>query len=743
MMDKNNNFFQAILKHPNIFLAVVSALVFLPMLGSYPVLGQWEPHYGRVAVEMLENNSWDWFLDPVYLGKHNFWSKPIFCFWMVFPFIKLLGPTELALRLPFAINGILFVLLVHYITLRLFNDPRKALFTGFITIFIPFTYLISRQFMWDITFVTFLTGATGFLYIGERDKDKKILRIAYVFMGLGMLTKGLLAFCIPGAVLLLWYIVNFDGKLGFVAFCKNLWKYLVSLRIFEGIGIFVLVAAPWYIYMGVKHGVPFYSEFFLEHHFGRLEGTIDKPDGPLDFYIWQLSIGAFPWIGFIFPALFLAVKRAKIVRETAFVLFNFFFLFALYTIAATKFPHYIFPIVPYMAMILADCFISVLDDETTARAYPLIGLIAALLIALIAKDLGTGLNYANLIYIITTHHVQNWFGRVFDMVPYLYVFTPILAVSAFLPVIKPTSKMLMKCSLAVFVLTTVAWSCYINFYWVPNMLEVFTPKHLVETYKAQKQPGDQIVDYDNWKNRSMYFYLGTGETLHRFTKTDQIINLIKKHPKSTIFITTKVNKASELRAALFDKLGILMTKIADDKIDTYMEIEMYTVSMKDKDKDYSELWKSNLVEEKDLPKDMIKINSTVGNKTLEIMGYTINKKRFDPGEKLVLTVYYKVLKKMADNWQLFFHFDVYNGVLPNSFKHDDYPQKGYFPTTKWEEGMILKEEIEEEIPKGHPGGGVKIYTGFYNKKGRMSIDKDSFNDGQKRFILGTFNVNIK
>ncbi len=57
--------------------------------------------------------------------------------------------------------------------------------------------------------------------------------------------------------------------------------------------------------------------------------------------------------------------------------------------------------------------------------------------------------------------------------------------------------------------------------------------------------------------------------------------------------------------------------------------------------------------------------------------------------------------------------------------------------------MILKEEIEEEIPKGHPGGGVKIYTGFYNKKGRMSIDKDSFNDGQKRFILGTFNVNIK
>ncbi len=49
-MDNDNNFFQAILKHPNIFLAVVSALVLLPMLGSYPVLGQEEPHYGRDAV---------------------------------------------------------------------------------------------------------------------------------------------------------------------------------------------------------------------------------------------------------------------------------------------------------------------------------------------------------------------------------------------------------------------------------------------------------------------------------------------------------------------------------------------------------------------------------------------------------------------------------------------------------------------------------------------------------------------
>jgi len=63
---------ELIFKHPKTFLALISALVFMPLIGSYPLLCQWEPHYGRVAMEMMASGSWDWFLDPVYLGKHNF-----------------------------------------------------------------------------------------------------------------------------------------------------------------------------------------------------------------------------------------------------------------------------------------------------------------------------------------------------------------------------------------------------------------------------------------------------------------------------------------------------------------------------------------------------------------------------------------------------------------------------------------------------------------------------------------------
>ena len=732
-----------ILAHPDIFLALVSALVFLPILGSYPVLGQWEPHYGRVAMEMMANSSWDWFLDPVYLGQHNFWSKPIFCFWMVFPFMKIFGATELALRLPFAINGIFFVILVRFLAEKILKDPVKALAAAVIALLTPYTYMISRQFMWDITFVTFLTASTGFLYLGQRDSNKKYLRLSYVFMGLGMLTKGLLSVCMPVAAMLLWMIATLDYSKGFKLVCKDVLAFLKSMRPFEGAGIFLVVALPWYLYMGIRHGMPFYNEFFMEHHFGRLEGTIDKPDGPFDFYVWQLSLGGFPWVCFLIPAMFSVTKKVKENKDLGFVILSFFFIFLFFTLAATKFPHYIFPVVPFMAVILGEYFVNLWKAEDISKGYTVAGVVSALFLLLIGKDIATDLNYADIIYLITTHRVQSWFGRVFDIVPFLKIFVPVTALFIVLPLVKPDKKLLLHISLCGFLLASVCWAAYINFYWVPNMLEVFTPKHLVEKYFEMKKPGDKIVDFDNWKNRSMHFYLGLHEPLLRHKKVQQIQSVIEKNPKATIFITTKKEKAAELRAALLDKPGIPVTKIADDAVDTYMDIEMYTASMKDKNTGFSEKWKKNLIDESEIPATITKVGGTLGDGFIEITGYSINSQRFAPGEEIELTLYYKVLKETDKNWKVFFHFDVYSGVLPYSFKFDGYPQDGYLPTTKWKSGMILKDTFRIGVPKDHSGGGVKIYTGFYEGENRMAVDKDSFNDGQKRFILGTFNVSKK
>lgn len=743
-MSKFESFLNFSTKRNYILLALISSIVLIPLLGSYPLLGQWEPHYGRVVDEMFNNKSWDWFLNPIYMGKENFWSKPIFCFWMVFPFYKIFGHTELAMRIPFALNGIFGVLLTYFITEKLFSSKARAFWASLIMLLTPYYYMIARQFMWDITTAVFLFGAVGLLYLGVRDNSKKYIRIAYIFLGIVMLTKGLLAILIPGGIFFLWMIAQRDRA-------KAL-DILKKLRLFEGLIIFLIVSGPWYIYMAIKHGAPFFNEFFIENHFGRVAGTIHKPDAPFNFYVWQICLGAFPWIGLFIPAFYINVKKSEKKEEELFTILSFFFIFLFFTLSATKFPHYIFPAIPFLAIIIS----SLLTENMKGRGKELIlftSLMAAMTIGLITKDIGTGMNYRDFLYIITTHKVQNWFGRVFDMRPWLYYLVPPMIVSVLIPlivkalsfVIKPLKSKIalsLKASVILFTLSAFAFSAYINYNWVPNMLEVFSSKKMAEKFLSEKEPGDIIVDFDNWKNRGLTYYIGTENSLVRLTKPEQVAKIIKSHPDNTVYITTKIKKIPELRAIISSKLGVPLEKIMNDSVDTYKEIELLKATMKDKGK-IDDAWKKGVIKESDIPKNIHKLGGTLGKGAVEFIGYTINKTYFKQKEPIKITIYYKTMKKLDKNYHFFFHLDVSDGALPYSIKLEAYPLKGFYPATKWEPGKIIKQTFRTTVPSKHPGGGIKIYTGLYEGSDRLPVDQNKFNDGQNRFILGKFRIRIK
>ncbi len=743
-MSKFEAFLDSGKKRNYVLLALISSIVLLPLLGSYPLLGQWEPHYGRVVDEMFRNNSWDWFLNPIYLGKENFWSKPIFCFWMVFPFYKIFGHSELAMRIPFALNGIFGVLLTYYITEKMFSSKARAFWAALIMLLTPYYYMISRQFMWDITTTVFLFGAVGLLYLGIRDVNKKYTRVAYVFLGIVMLTKGLMAILIPGGIFFLWMIVQKDRAKAI--------DILKKLRLFEGLIIFLIVSGPWYLYMAIKHGMPFFKEFFIENHFGRVAGTIDKPDAPFEFYVWQLCLGAFPWIGLFIPAFYINVKKSEKKEEELFTILSFFFIFLFFTLSATKFPHYIFPAIPFFAIIVASIF----SEHIKGKGSELIlftSMMGAMTLGLITKDIGTGMNYRDFLYIITTHKVQNWFGRVFDMRPWLYYLIPPIILSVLLPlvvkslsfVIKPLKTKVecsLKASAILFALSAFAFSAYINYNWVPNMLEVFSSQKMAEKFLSEKKPGDIIIDFDNWKNRGLIYYIGTENNLLRLTRPEQVAKTIETHPENTVYITTKINKIPELRAIISSKPGIPLERIMDDEVDTYKEIELLKASMKDKDK-MDDSWKKGLIQESDIPKNINKLGGTLGNGSVEFIGYTINKTYFKQSEPIEITLYYKTMKKLDSNYHFFFHLDVADGALPYSIKLDEYPLKGFYPATKWEEGTIVKQTFETDVPSKHPGGGIKIYGGLYEGGNRLPVDQDNFNDGENRFILGQFRIRIK
>src|SRR5436190_12063802 len=90
-------------------------------LGRTPLLDPDEPVYGQIAREMVQSGNW---LTPHLAGKPWFDKPPLF-YWAEAASMALLGPTELAARLPSALAAVLLALLVMGMGRRLYG-PRAG-----------------------------------------------------------------------------------------------------------------------------------------------------------------------------------------------------------------------------------------------------------------------------------------------------------------------------------------------------------------------------------------------------------------------------------------------------------------------------------------------------------------------------------------------------------------------------------------------------------------------------------------
>jgi 4-amino-4-deoxy-L-arabinose transferase-like glycosyltransferase len=186
--------------------------------------------------------------------------------------------------------------------------------------------------------------------LSEEQKDLMIRRgcflVFLVMAGLATLGKGLLGFMLPGFILVVYILVT------------NQWRIVPAIGVGRSLLAFVAVALPWYGAMFVKHGNGFYTRFFIHDHFNRLGTGVHQIDsGTFEHFLKWLGIGMFPWVIFVPLALLLAgrIRLSLKTRENQFHLFVFLWFvlsYTLFTIAKTKFHHYIFPALPPMAFLI-------------------------------------------------------------------------------------------------------------------------------------------------------------------------------------------------------------------------------------------------------------------------------------------------------------------------------------------------------------------------------------------------------
>ncbi|RKI57321.1 glycosyltransferase family 39 protein [Corallococcus sp. AB049A] len=404
-----------------------AALLFVPYLGAVGLWDPWETHYGEVGRQMIQRS------DYVYPFWENAWffSKPPLTMWMQALGMNIVGAlrgdgamglyTEWGMRMPFAILSITAVALLSLAVARIVS-MRAGLATGFVLATMPLYFLLTRQTVTDTPFVTTFVCAMACALIGQLDDTTKHRAgwwyAFYVFAGLASLAKGLLGVGLPAVILVLYAVAAvipwnresleahlrwlFNGEVRAQVRAGTrtmpvLWAQMYRMKLGTGILVFAAVAVPWYLTLCLFDGVDdegklFWYRFFIHDHLNRLTAGVHTttPGGSFTYFIEQGGFAIFPWVALL-PGAFAVVSRLKLrSRDKAdhlALIAVLWVAFAFYLLAssATKFHHYVFPILPGLAILIALFVDRLWKDGIHEHAVSLIfGLV---LFILVGKDL--------------------------------------------------------------------------------------------------------------------------------------------------------------------------------------------------------------------------------------------------------------------------------------------------------------------------------------------------------------------
>jgi 4-amino-4-deoxy-L-arabinose transferase-like glycosyltransferase len=347
-------------QRPALTLAILCFFTFFLGLGRQAITDSDEGYYAEASREMVESADW---LTPRFNYENRF-EKPVLYYWLTAATYLITGPTEGAARFWSAISGVGVVLL----TWAIIPGPiRKdaAWLAGAIVASSFGCFALARWALPDLPLTFFITltiwSSLRALERAMRGQPwPSAWALAGLGAGLGFLTKGPVALAIPAVVLVpIW------------------WRFRRSIRLDpRGLAlaavIFAVVGLPWYVAMWREHGAAYLQSFFVGDNVERFTTSRFNDARPVWYYLAVLVGGMLPWS--IYLALFMARSAFDFVRRTwtpsdfQWVLLTWAAMPLLfYTVSVGKQPRYILPVLPPVAVLLAQALTDRID---ASRARP-------------------------------------------------------------------------------------------------------------------------------------------------------------------------------------------------------------------------------------------------------------------------------------------------------------------------------------------------------------------------------------
>ena len=373
-----------------ITLTVLICLLFTFMLENRPLTVPDEGRYVEIPREMVVSGN---YLTPRLNGVKYF-EKPVFFYWLEAFSIKVFGLNEFTLRLWPALFALFGCLAVAVSGARMFGR-RTGLLSAVVLATSILYYVLSRAIILDMPVSILLTLALLSFLMGTHEvpglKRRLYLWGFAVFAALAVLTKGLIGILIPGMVIGAWILLLGE------------WQMLKTLYLPSCLALFVLIAAPWHIMVGMANP-EFFQFYFIHEHFQRF---LTKEHGryqPFWYFIPIIALGLFPWSVFLLQAIKHSIpsswRERHEHRDALFLLLWAGLVFLFFSASSSKLVPYILPVFPPLALLIGRYLAAAWDsrDFPGLRA----GYTAVLILSMIFAAAFLGLPY----YLPTTAEAQ-------------------------------------------------------------------------------------------------------------------------------------------------------------------------------------------------------------------------------------------------------------------------------------------------------------------------------------------------
>jgi len=343
--------------------------LFLCLIGL-GILGTWVPLFDldegaflEATRELLHGGHWA----ATTLDGEPRYDKPILSYWLQALALTVGNlapnwlPIEIIGRLPSIVAGALWALVLGRFVREVTGKDHLGLFVALAVATTLGTLVISRAATADALLNLWLallfTDIARYL---ARPSTTLQLRV-FLWLALGLLTKGPVAFLIPGGALVLW------------ALSTGQWAILFNaLKTVRGYLILAAILTPWLIGVYDAQGIAFFENFILRHNVERFSGNLHGHGGHPLYYAFVMPLMLLPFSGLI-VAIGFRLKTFWADPITRFALLWFLLVVVLVSLSGTQLPHYVLYSTPPLFFLYARVL-----PELTGRFWALPGLMIPL-----------------------------------------------------------------------------------------------------------------------------------------------------------------------------------------------------------------------------------------------------------------------------------------------------------------------------------------------------------------------------